>query len=115
MPDHPTAELAWLVSQPRAVEILDALTEAPRPLTDLHRQLNRLEVWTTLYDHYLDTPPTTIPRERRRPTRELLFIALLFACLGNLVLGHAGHAIPFGIAWLVLIAAVTYRARHRTA
>lgn len=162
MPDHPTAELAWLVSQPCAVEILDVLAEAPRPLTDLHRQLkatrrtissalrvlaaagavrrrghcgswdslpppstryeltaagreftrqlNRLEVWTTLYEHYLATPTT---KERRKAMWAPISIVLLLACLGNMMLGHAGHAIAFGIAWLVLIAAVTYRARHR--
>ncbi|WP_158896127.1 winged helix-turn-helix transcriptional regulator [Amycolatopsis anabasis] len=114
MPDHPTAELAWLVSQPCVVEVLDALTEAPRTLADLHRQvrasrrtiasalrllaaegaarrrghcgswdsrpppsiryeltatgrdltrqLDRLEVWTALYQHYLDPPHTTTSR-----------------------------------------------------
>ncbi|WP_340687879.1 hypothetical protein LCL61_17945 [Amycolatopsis coloradensis] len=39
MPDHTTAELARLVSQPHVVEILDILAEAPCSLEDLHRQL----------------------------------------------------------------------------
>ncbi|MGY6651460.1 winged helix-turn-helix transcriptional regulator [Amycolatopsis sp. TRM77291] len=163
MPDHPTAELAWLVSQPCAVEILDALTDVPRPFADLRgrlrasrrtissalrvlaaagvvrrrghcgswdslpppstryeltatgreftRQLNRLEVWTTLYEHYLDTATT---KKRTKAMWAPISIALLLACLGNMMLDHAGRAIPFGIAWLVLIAAVTYQVRHRT-
>ncbi|MFE6613345.1 winged helix-turn-helix transcriptional regulator [Amycolatopsis sp. NPDC057786] len=163
MPDHPTAELAWLVSQPCAVEILDVLAETPRPLTDLHRQLkatrrtissalrvlaaagvvrrrghcgswdilpppstryeltatgreftrqlNRVEVWTTLYEHYLGAPTT---KKRTKAMWAPISILLLLACLGNMMLGHSGHAILFGIAWLGLVAAVTYRARHRT-
>ncbi|WP_158896129.1 hypothetical protein [Amycolatopsis anabasis] len=41
-------------------------------------------------------------------------IGLFIAFVGNLDLGHVGRAIPFGIAWLVLVTAVAYRARHRT-
>ncbi|WP_219150533.1 hypothetical protein [Amycolatopsis sp. TNS106] len=88
------------------------LTPAGR---DIVRQLDRPEVWTALYEHYLGTGPASAMRRKRKAAMWApISIVLLFACLGNAALDHTGRAILFGTALIALVATAAYHARHRT-